>query len=315
MEELITLLFEEREQQRDGKILYEGFNLVPADARAAKMLETLTIKVKKAIRYDAKYANNDIKDEVTQEILLGLIKYTPKFASKADTTVEEIVQALQEENNVLAAKYWTYINICITGDIKDRYKIVNTKIKEKDAVEEIFFSDLIKGDFSEEEIADKLHINSGDYNAKDAGFDFRNWFEDTKEDILTKAQLQFLDHTEEYTKQQKYQYNQKIAKRVNKALIQNFYTTNLKKIEVMNRIKVFDEILTSVNFLNSLKANLDNLLIIDTIYTEEFTTAELKEITALYNNKLSNLSLNLFKKIKQQLEKKRAELITKINRM
>lgn len=315
MEKLINLLFEEREQQRDGKILYEGFNLVPADARAAKMLETLTIKVKKAIRYDAKYANNDIRDEVTQEILLGLIKYTPKFASKADTTIDEIVQALQEENNELAAKYWTYIIKAITGDIKDRYKIKNTEIADKEEIEEILFCDLIKGNFNETEIADKLYISNGDYDAKDSDFKFNEWFEDNKEDILTKSQLQFLEHTEDYTKQQKYQFNKKMAKRFNKALIQNFYTTNLKKIEVMNRIKVFDSILTSINFLNSLKENLDNLLIIDTIYTNVFTTEDLKEITALYNNKSSNLSLNLFKKLKNQLEKKRAELIEKVNRI
>lgn len=316
MNNIINLLFKKKEQQRNGKILYPGFNLEPKDPRAIKMLEVLYSKVKKAIRYDYKPKEIDIKDEVIQEICLGLCKFTPKFASKNNVTIEEIGQALKAEKNILAAKYWTYVNKSITGAIKDKYKIVNIEEEEKEEIEEVFFMDLIKGNLSEQEIADHLNTKNNEYENGATSFSFNDWFKKNKKDILTKAQLKFLEaNGEGYSDQQKYQFRENMKKRLLKAINKEFSTTNLKKIELMKQIEIFDDILKSTNLITSLKSNLDVPCIMDVIYSKQFKFKELKEITALYNNVTSKLNFNLLIKLVIALDIQRAKLIEKVNNM
>ncbi|MDU1053429.1 hypothetical protein [Clostridium baratii] len=316
MKNIIDLLFKEREEQRNGKDLYPGFKLEPRDPRAIAMLNTLYSKVQKAIRYDYKPKETDIRDEVIQEICLGLCEFTPKFASKAGITIEEIGQALKEEKNILAAKYWAYIKKTVSGAIKDKYKIINPDEEEKEEIEEVLFMDLIKGNLSEEEIADHLNTKNNEYENGATSFSFNKWLEDNKENILTKAQLKFLAaNGEGYSDQQKYQFRNNMEKRLLEALNKEFSTTNLKKIELMKQIEVFDDILQSTNFINSLKANLDAHCIMDAIYSKQFKFEELKEITAVYNNVSSKLNSNLLIKLAIVLDIKRSRLIEKVNNM
>lgn len=315
MQNIINLLFKEKEEQRNGKNLYPGFNLVPRDPRAISMLEVLYSKVKKAIRYDYKPKETDIKDEVIQEICLGLCEFTPKFAAKAGVTIEEIGQALKEEKNILAAKYWAYIKKAVSGAIKDKYKIINPEEEEKEEIEEVFFMDLIKGNLSEEEIADHLNTKNNEYENGATSFSFTKWFRENKKDILTKAQLKFLAaNGEGYSDQQKYQFKGIMEERLLEAVNKEFSTRNLKKIELMKQIEIFDDILQSTNFINSLKSNLDAPCIMDVIYSKQFKFEELKQITAIYNDVASKLNSSLFLKLVIVLDIKRARLIEEFNR-
>lgn len=316
MNTILKILFKEKETKNNDKGAYTCFNLEPKDPRAIKMLNTLYFKVKKAIKYDYKPKEIDIKDEVIQEICLGLCEFTPKFVAKNNVTIEEIGQALQKENDVLAAKYWTYINLAISGAIKDKYKIVNPEKEDKKEIEEVFFLDHVKDALNEDAAADYLNTKNYEYDNGATSFSFNEWFKDNKENILTKAQLKFLAaNGEGYSKQLKFKYNKAMVNRVNKALEKEFSTTNLKKIELMKQIEIFDEILQSTNFINILKSNLDKNCIMDLIYNKPFTFKDLKEITALYNNVISKLNFKLFMKLLIALDIQKSKLIEKVNNM
>lgn len=317
MNDIINLLFKEKDTKNNDKGAYTCFNLEPRDPRAISMLDVLYFKVNKAIRYDYKPKETDIKDEVIQEICLGLCEFTPKFASKAGVTIEEIGQALREENNILAAKYWTYINLAISGAIKDKYRIVNIEKEDKKEIEEVFFLDHVKDVLNEDAAIDQLNIENNEYEyAGSYNLDIIEWLKDNKENIFTPKQLKFLEvNGEGYSKENKKKTKQRMRKRLNEAINEKFNTHNLKKIELMKQIEVFDDILQSTNFISSLKSNLDAPCIIDAIYSNQFKFEELKEITAVYNNVSSKLNSKLLIKLVIVLDIKRARLIEKVNNM
>ena len=317
MNNIINLLFKAKEEQRNGKNLYPGFNLEPRDPRSIKMLNTLYSKVKKAIKYDYKPKEIDIKDEVIQEICLGLCKFTPKFAAKNNLTIEEIGQALKEENNILAAKYWTYINLAVGGAIKDKYKIINPEKEDKKEIEEVFFMDHVKDALNEDAAIDNLNTKNNIYDDGATSFSFNKWFRDNKEKILTKSQIKFLnDNGEGYSKQLRYKYNKAIKNRVIKAIDKEFSTTNLKKFELMKQIDTLNSIMQSKNFIDAFRANLNEPIITDLIYSNKnFKFYELKEITALYNNVTPNLNFKTYMKVLLTLDIKKAKLIDKVKCM
>lgn len=317
MKNIIDLLFKEKETKNNDKGAYTCFNLEPRDPRSIKMLNTLYSKVNKAIKYDYKPKEIDIKDEVIQEICLGLCEFTPKFASKNNVTIEEIGQALQKENDVLAAKYWTYINLAISGAIKDKYKIVNIEKEDKKEIEEVFFLDHVKDVLNEDAAIDQLNIENNEYEyAGSYNLDIIEWLKDNKENIFTPKQLKFLElNGEGYSKENKKKTKQRIRKRLNEAINEKFNTHNLKREELLHQIDVFDNILQSTNFISSLKSNLDVPCIMDVIYSKQFKFSELKEITAVYNNVTSKLNFNLLIKLVLVLDIKRSRLIEKVNNM
>ena len=93
-----------------------------------------------------------------------------------------------------------------------------------------------------------------------------------------------------------------------------YSTSNIKKMELMNQVKILESI-NSENFNIKLKANLDAPIVNDIIYSDLFTFAELKEITSFYNNVSSKLSFNLTLKILLAIENKKCELLNKIEKM
>ncbi|TGY46743.1 hypothetical protein [Clostridium perfringens] len=90
-----------------------------------------------------------------------------------------------------------------------------------------------------------------------------------------------------------------------------YSTSNIKKIELMNQVNILESI-NSKNFFQNLKSNLDIPIVNELIYSELFTFAELKEITSFYNDITATLPLNLIIKILLVIENKKYELLNRI---
>ncbi|MDK0723375.1 hypothetical protein ACV30Q_05900 [Clostridium perfringens] len=304
MNKLLNILLEVRLEEKKDKGVIDGYNLTFTDARMTRIYKNVSNAL---ISIDS--ATKE-KDDIIQEMSLGIVKYTPVFLEKEAATVDELITEVGAAKSELAAKYFAYLNIKVVGAVKDKYKVTNVD-KEK-SIEEVFFTDVIKGNYSEEQIADKLNMDSiscGSYS------NFILWLKENGHKFLTNKQIKYLnDDMIGFTKDQHYKMRKNIANRVLKYLNMNEYSTgNIKKIELMNQIKILESI-NSESFNINLKANLDTPIVNELIYSELFTFAELKEITSFYNDTSSKLSLKLALKIVLVIENKKCELLNKIEK-
>ncbi|MCX0380140.1 hypothetical protein LI055_10960 [Clostridium perfringens] len=304
MNKLLNTLLEVRLEEKKDKGVIDGYNLTFTDARIAKIYKNVSNAL---ISIDS--ASKE-KDDIIQEISLAIIEYTPVFLEREAATVDELITEVGATKSELAAKYFAYLNIRVVGAVKDKYKVTNVD-KEK-SIEEVFFTDVIKGNYSEEQIADKLNMDSiscGSYS------NFILWLKENGYKFLTNKQIKYLnDDMIGFTKDQHYKMRKNIANRVLKYLNTNEYSTgNIKKIELMNQVKILESI-NSESFNINLKANLDTPIVNELIYSELFTFAELKEITSFYNDISSKLSLKLALKIVLVIENKKCELLNKIEK-
>ncbi|WP_368236403.1 hypothetical protein [Clostridium perfringens] len=304
MNKLLNTLLEVRLEEKKDKGVIDGYNLTFTDARIAKIYKNVSNAL---ISIDS--ASKE-KDDIIQEISLAIIEYTPVFLEREAATVDELITEVGATKSELAAKYFAYLNIRVVGSVKDKYKVTNVD-KEK-SIEEVFFTDVIKGNYSEEQIADKLNMDSiscGSYS------NFILWLKENGYKFLTNKQIKYLnDDMIDFTKDQHYKMRKNIANRVLKYLNMNEYSTgNIKKIELMNQVKILESI-NSESFNINLKANLDTPIVNELIYSELFTFAELKEITSFYNDTSSKLSLKLALKIVLVIENKKCELLNKIEK-
>ncbi|XZL11999.1 hypothetical protein ACSXBI_09730 [Clostridium perfringens] len=304
MNKLLNTLLEVRLEEKKDKGVIDGYNLTFTDARIAKIYKNVSNAL---ISIDS--ASKE-KDDIIQEISLAIIEYTPVFLEREAATVDELITEVGATKSELAAKYFAYLNIRVVGAVKDKYKVTNVD-KEK-SIEEVFFTDVIKGNYSEEQIADKLNMDSiscGSYS------NFILWLKENGYKFLTNKQIKYLnDDMIGFTKDQHYKMRKNIANRVLKYLNMNEYSTgNIKKIELMNQVKILESI-NSESFNINLKANLDTPIVNELIYSELFTFAELKEITSFYNDTSSKLSLKLALKIVLVIENKKCELLNKIEK-
>ena len=304
MNKLLNTLLEVRLEEKKDKGVIDGYNLTFTDARIAKIYKNVSnalISIDNASKE---------KDDIIQEISLAIIEYTPVFLEREAATVDELITEVGAAKSELAAKYFAYLNIRVVGAVKDKYKVTNVD-KEK-SIEEVFFTDVIKGNYSEEQIADKLNMDSiscGSYS------NFILWLKENGHKFLTNKQIKYLnDDMIGFTKDQHYKMRKNIANRVLKYLNMNEYSTgNIKKIELMNQVKILESI-NSGSFNINLKANLDTPIVNELIYSELFTFAELKEIISFYNDTSSKLSLKLALKIVLVIENKKCELLNKIEK-
>ncbi|ELC8455786.1 hypothetical protein QYB58_000869 [Clostridium perfringens] len=304
MNKLLNTLLEVRLEEKKDKGVIDGYNLTFTDARIAKIYKNVSNAL---ISIDS--ASKE-KDDIIQEISLAIIEYTPVFLEREAATVDELITEVGAAKSELAAKYFAYLNIRVVGAVKDKYKVTNVD-KEK-SIEEVFFTDVIKGNYSEEQIADKLNMDSiscGSYS------NFILWLKENGHKFLTNKQIKYLnDDMIGFTKDQHYKMRKNIANRVLKYLNMNEYSIgNIKKIELMNQVKILESI-NSESFNINLKANLDTPIVNELIYSELFTFAELKEITSFYNDTSSKLSLKLALKIVLVIENKKCELLNKIEK-
>ncbi|HHD2716932.1 TPA: hypothetical protein ACOTHS_000484 [Clostridium perfringens] len=304
MNKLLNTLLEVRLEEKKDKRVIDGYNLTFTDARIAKIYKNISNAL---ISIDS--ATKE-KDDIIQEISLVIVECTPRFLENKNITVEELIAEVAAAKSEVAAKYFSYLNIKAVGAIKDKYKV--TKDENKKVIEEVFFKDIINGNFSEDQIADKLNMDSiscGSYS------NFISWLKENGHKFLTNKQMKYLnDDMIDFTKDQHYKMRKNIAKRVLKYLNMNEYSTsNIKKMELMNQVNILESI-NSENFNINLKANLDAPIVNDIIYSDLFTFAELKEITSFYNNVSSKLSFNLTLKILLAIENKKCELLNKIEK-
>ncbi|HAT4254705.1 TPA: hypothetical protein I9065_001062 [Clostridium perfringens] len=299
MNKLLNILLEERLEEKKEKKVINGYNLTFTDARINKIYKNV---INALISIDS--ASKE-KDDI-----IAIIEYTPRFLENENITIEELITEVGAAKSELAAKYFTYLNIKTIGTVKDKYKVTNVD-KEK-SIDEVFFTDVIKGNYSEEQIVDKLNMDSiscGSYS------NFISWLKENGHKFLTNKQMKYLnDDMIGFTKDQHYKMRKNIANRVLKYLNMNEYSTgNIKKIELMNQVKILESI-NSESFNINLKANLDTPIVNELIYSELFTFAELKEITSFYNYTSSKLSLKLALKIVLVIENKKCELLNKIEK-
>lgn len=302
MNKLLNTLLEVRLEEKKDKGVIDGYNLTFTDARIAKIYKNVSNAL---ISIDS--ASKE-KDDIIQEISLAIIEYTPVFLEREAATVDELITEVGAAKSELAAKYFGYLNIRVVGAVKDKYKVTNVD-KEK-SIEEVFFTDVIKGNYSEEQIADKLNMDSiscGSYS------NFISWLKENGHKFLTSKQREYLDNNMiGFTDKQNFDFRRNIAKRVLKYLNMNEYSTsNIKKIELMNQINILKSI-SSKNFNINLKENLDAPIVNDIIYSDLFSFEELKEITSLYNGVSSNLSFKLTLKVIFAIENKICELRNRI---
>lgn len=304
MNKLLNTLLEVRLEEKKDKRVIDGYNLTFTDVRINKIYKNVS---KSLISTDS--ATKE-KDDIIQEISLVIVEYTPRFLENENITVEELIAEVTAPKSQLAAKYFAYLNIRIVGAVKDKYKV--TKDENKKVVEEVFFKDIINGNFSEEQIADKLNI---DYISCGSYSNFISWLKENGHKFLTNKQMKYLnDDMNGFTKDQHYKMRKNIAKRVLKYLnINEYSTSNIKKMELINQINILESI-NSKNFFKNLKANLDTHIVNELIYSELFTFSELKEITSFYNGISSKLSLKLALKIVLVIENKKCELLNKIEK-
>ncbi|EOU1666980.1 hypothetical protein ACSXCJ_09360 [Clostridium perfringens] len=304
MKKLLNTLLEVRLEEKKDKGVIDGYNLTFTDPRINKIYKNISNAL---ISIDS--ASKE-KDDIIQEISLAIIEYTPRFLENENITIEELITEITDAKSGVAAKYFTYLNIKVVGSIKDKYKVTN--IESKKVIEEVFFKDIISGNFSEEQIADKLSI---DYISYGSYSNFISWLKENGHKFLTNKQREYLNNDMiGFTKDQHYKMRKNITKRVLKYLNMNEYSTsNIKKLELMNQVKILESI-NSENFNINLKANLDAPIVNDIIYSDLFTFAELKEITSFYNNVSSKLSFNLTLKILLAIENKKCELLNKIEK-
>lgn len=304
MNKLLNTLLEVRLEEKKDKRVIDGYNLTFTDVRINKIYKNVS---KSLISIDS--ATKE-KDDIIQEISLVIVEYTPRFLENENITVEELIAEVTAPKSQLAAKYFAYLNIRIVGAVKDKYKV--TKDENKKVVEEVFFKDIINGNFSEEQIADKLNI---DYISCGSYSNFISWLKENGHKFLTNKQMKYLnDDMNGFTKDQHYKMRKNIAKRVLKYLnINEYSTSNIKKMELINQINILESI-NSKNFFKNLKANLDTHIVNELIYSELFTFSELKEITSFYNGISSKLSLKLALKIVLVIENKKCELLNKIEK-
>ncbi|BDC01860.1 TPA: hypothetical protein ACF2DS_002422 [Clostridium perfringens] len=305
MKKLLNTLLEVRLEEKKDKGVIDGYNLTFTDPRINKIYKNVSNAL---ISIDS--ASKE-KDDIIQEISLAIIKHTPRFLENENITIEELIIEITAAKSGVAAKYFGYLNIKVVGSIKDKYKITN--IESKKVIEEVFFKDIINGNFSEEQIADKLSM---DYISYGSYSNFILWLKENGHKFLTNKQREYLENDMiGFTKDKHYKMRKNIAKRVLKYLNMNEYSTsNIKKMELMNQVKILESI-NSENFNIKLKANLDAPIVNDIIYSDLFTFAELKEITSFYNNVSSKLSFNLTLKILLAIENKKCELLNKIEKM
>ncbi|MDK0892248.1 hypothetical protein P5F41_05325 [Clostridium perfringens] len=304
MKKLLNTLLEVRLEEKKDKGVIDGYNLTFTDPRINKIYKNISNAL---ISIDS--ASKE-KDDIIQEISLVIVECTPRFLENENITVEELIAEVAAAKSEVAAKYFSYLNIKAVGAIKDKYKV--TKDENKKVIEEVFFKDIINGNFSEDQIADKLNMDSiscGSYS------NFISWLKENGHKFLTNKQMKYLnDDMIDFTKDQHYKMRKNIAKRVLKYLNMNEYSTsNIKKMELMNQVNILESI-NSENFNINLKANLDAPIVNDIIYSDLFTFAELKEITSFYNNVSSKLSFNLILKILLAIENKKCELLNKIEK-
>ncbi len=304
MKKLLNTLLEVRLEEKKDKGVIDGYNLTFTDPRINKIYKNISNAL---ISIDS--ASKE-KDDIIQEISLVIVECTPRFLENENITVEELIAEVAAAKSEVAAKYFSYLNIKAVGAIKDKYKV--TKDENKKVIEEVFFKDIINGNFSEDQIADKLNMDSiscGSYS------NFISWLKENGHKFLTNKQMKYLnDDMIDFTKDQHYKMRKNIAKRVLKYLNMNEYSTsNIKKMELMNQVNILESI-NSENFNINLKANLDAPIVNDIIYSDLFIFAELKEITSFYNNVSSKLSFNLTLKILLAIENKKCELLNKIEK-
>lgn len=296
MERLINVFIEKRNQEKNEKGgLIDGLNLKIKDPRINNIYKNVSnalISVNNATKE---------KDDIIQEVVLAIWEVTPVFLANMETSLEELLEAIKKENNELAAKYFTYLNIRAVGAVKDKYKVTNDE--KKKVVDEIFFKDVITGNFKEDEIADRLNLNN--INIEHAT-SFLTWLKANGKSFLTRKQLSYLDNGLIGTPTQNYKMKKNISKRVLKYIAINDYSTsNIKKLELLDKVNILDNI---INDFDTLKEYIDTNIVNNLIYSELFSFKELKKVTSYIKSNYS-LDSTIKDKITNILMIKRNELL------
>lgn len=298
MDKIINYLLKENETMRgkDNKSII-SYNLTFKDYRIQaiyKSINNALISIDSATKE---------KDDIIQEIFLGLWKYTPVFLENEGITAAELLIAVKDPNsNEMAAKYFGYIKIKIVYMVKNTYHVTN--VEEKKQIDEIFFMDLITNKEvrkeGEEAVADYIA-----YNNITVGKDlrFKEWLIRNGQDILTKNQLDYLENRIGENNKDDYNYRERISERILKAYGELEYNNRyIKKLEYVDTINILEDILNSKCFYRKLREYKDEDVLIDFITGKNFNNKylsleESKELTALLNEEIDELNIDFLIKL------------------
>lgn len=313
MEKLINYLLEEKETMRGtAKESIVAYNLTLKDYRMKaiyKSVNNALISIDSATKE---------KDDIIQEIFLGLWKYTPVFLENEGITADELLTAAKDtNNNEMAAKFFGYIKIKIVGMVKSKYHVTNDE--EKQLIDEVFFLDLVtNGEVNkagEEAIADYLTSNN-----ITAGKDtsFKEWLIRNGQDILTKNQMDYLENRIGENYKDDFSYRERISDRILKKYGELEYNNKyIKKLEYVDAINILEDILNSKNFYWKLREHKDEDVLIDFLTGKHFNNKflslqESKELTALLNEEIEELNIDFLIKILITMDIYKNKLIFKL---
>ena len=308
MDKIINYLLEEKETVRGkNKELIYSYNLSFKDYRIQAIYKSINNAL---ISIDT--ANKE-KDDIIQELFLGLWKYTPVFLDNEGITPDALLTAIKDPNkNEMAAKYFGYIKIKILGMVKNSYNITNDE--EKQQIDEVFFMDLItNGEVRKEgesAIADYLTSNNITVG-KDIRF--KEWLIRNGQGILTKTQMEYLNTrldaalTKKSIKEN-YSFRERISKRILKSYGETIKNNkNVKILEYIDNINLLEDILNSKCFYKKLIEYKDEDLLVEMFTGKNFNkkylnVKELKELSALLNGKKEDLTFNFAMKLLLSME-------------
>lgn len=156
-------------------------------------------------------------------------------------------------------------------------------------------------EFNEEALIDSPDFNSGlvvDNPDEQISF-FTDWFNNEKENFLTRKQLQFIEDDSAVESKNKSSYKKRIYNRTTKAYEEQFKCDNSRINEIRTNIKLIEDILESDDFVASILEYRDKTIINDAL--TEYVPLEVMKAFNYgyynYNKVLKYYRIALFKQL------------------
>ncbi|WP_027098286.1 hypothetical protein [Clostridium paraputrificum] len=314
MNELMSKLYNTKETKTTnfGKEEQIGFSL-----QAKHLMVKKLNKRALSICMDSDYY---VYEDCVQEVAFVIIKAAKTFVETKQATMEHLIDNIYNYEDETLCKFWGYASTVLERHIRNELKH-----REKRAAEDILggkvdyllFSTIEDKtsleDATAAEIIDNFLFNKSKlYEGEDTSNPFVKWFNENKEEILTKQQLQFINAGGiGYRKDNAYHYKKNIAKRALSKYAALHSTSNLKKIELDNNIEILEELLNG-NFYNALKEYIDEDVVVDIIYSNKTSVEDKKNITNFIHGKVDILNLDTTIKLTLLFQKKLGELEYKL---
>lgn len=239
-------------------------------------------------------------EDCQQEIAFIIIKSAKTFVETKQTTMEHLVNNIYNFNDETLCQFWGYVEVALERHIRNELKHREKRAAEDvlgGKVDYLLFSTIEDKtsleDATATELIDNFLFNKTNlYEGRDTSNPFVKWFNENKENILTKQQLEFINADGiGYNKDNAYHFRKNIAKRVLNKFAALHSTSNLKEVELNNDIEILEELL-SKNFYNALKQNIDEDVVVDIIYSNRTTIEDKKNITSFINGKVDILNFD-----------------------